>query len=475
MGHGDLGVTITQGPADWAILQQENGYATLTLEGTWSVGADVVTVTPRVFLRVVAEEDGRDVVPWMPCTMHETRPEWTGVLARVPAGGLYRVESCLQYAPDVAIEWALRGDMIHHLGVGDLWVIAGQSNAAGYGRGTVYDPPEAGIHLYRNNGRWDMAAHPFNESTGTAHVENRETANPGHSPYLAFARTIRREMGFPIGLLPTALGGSPLSAWHPEQDGTLSRVMLQVIGSLGGRVRGILWYQGESDATPADCATYLARFRRMVELWRAALGDAALPVLTVQLNRYTEGPATEDDNRAWGTLREAQRQAARTVPGVYVVPSLDCPLSDAIHTSPAGNMMLGERLARVALAAVYGRAVKHRAPNMAGAAVGEDTAEGQPTLLLRFEDVEGSLLAIGLQEAPFRVGDAQGEVGVLRWQIEQRAAIRLVLARRPTGQVRVHGASEVNPAFLLPMDTATYLPMLAFYDVAVDTAGGDDA
>lgn len=42
-------------------------------------------------------------------------------------GGLYRIETCMNHAEtNGAIEWATRGDMIHHVGVGDLYVIAGQ-------------------------------------------------------------------------------------------------------------------------------------------------------------------------------------------------------------------------------------------------------------------------------------------------------------------------------------------------------------
>jgi sialate O-acetylesterase len=40
-----------------------------------------------------------------------------------PGRGLYRVETCLQINGNEVTEWAIRGDMIHHVGVGDLWVI----------------------------------------------------------------------------------------------------------------------------------------------------------------------------------------------------------------------------------------------------------------------------------------------------------------------------------------------------------------
>lgn len=204
-------------------------------------------------------------------------------------------------------------------------VIAGQSNAAGCGRGSFYDPPELGIHLLRNNGRWDLASHPFNEATGSIHPENLEATNPGHSPYLAFARLVKREVGYPIGLAPTALGGSPLRSWNPEEDGYLYRNMLRTVALAGGRVKGVLWYQGCSDANSADAATYLNRFASMVRHLRHDLDDPELPVLTVQLNRYTgEMPELQED-QAWSALWEAQRRAGEEIPSLYVVPSLTQP------------------------------------------------------------------------------------------------------------------------------------------------------
>jgi len=88
--------------------------------------------------------------------------------------------------------------------------------------------------------------------------------------------------------------------------------MVRTVQCAGGRVRGILWYQGESDATGGPAETYLQRFGAAVAAWRDALGDPQLPILTVQLNRYYT-PPTEDLERAWPMLREAQRQV-RAVP-----------------------------------------------------------------------------------------------------------------------------------------------------------------
>ena len=205
---------------------------------------------------------------------------------------------------------------------------------------------ELGVHLFRNSEHWALATHPMNESTDTQHAVNQEAANPGHSPYLQFGRTLKKTLAHPVGLVQTALGGSPLSRWNPGElrAADLFDNMVQCVSKVGGKVRGIVWYQGESDAgTDADATSYTQRFQQAVAAWREALADAELPVLTVQLNRVYQ-PADPDADRRWSQVREAQRQAAGQTPGVGVVPALDLPLADLIHTQSRRQHALGRAI-----------------------------------------------------------------------------------------------------------------------------------
>ncbi|MDE2809632.1 MAG: hypothetical protein OXN90_14555, partial [Gemmatimonadota bacterium] len=181
-----IGVIIEQGPADWQILQQDEcGKGRIELGGKWKFE------TPgQVEVRLVWEDTGVAVAAGLDWQAVPTEEDgtWKGALEHIPAGGLYRLETRLRTAENPAGEWSPRGDMRHFLGIGDLWVIAGQSNSAGYGRGPYEDPAELGVHLFRNSEQWALAAHPMNESTDTQHAVNREAANPGHSPYLQFGR-----------------------------------------------------------------------------------------------------------------------------------------------------------------------------------------------------------------------------------------------------------------------------------------------
>ena len=453
-----IGAIIDEGPEDWQIVQQVDGVGSIEVAGSWHFEGDGV-----VEMRMVWQDTGVAVsseLDWQAAQMKACR--WQGVLENIPAGGLYRLETRLRVTETPAGEWSPRGDMRHFLGVGDLWVIAGQSNSAGYGRGPYEDPAELGVHLFRNSERWALATHPMNESTDTRHRVNREAANPGHSPYLQFGRLLKRDLGYPVGLVQTSLGGSPLKRWNPgeKEVSDLFDNMVHCVEKVGGSVKGILWYQGESDAgSDADAKSYAARFLQAVNAWREALGDTRLPVLTVQLNRVFK-PEEEGADWRWSQVREEQRRVARQVPGIAVVPTMDLPLSDLIHTSPAGNMLLGERLARAALGMVYGRGIAWKAPDVV-AARAKDGRVG-----LEFANVESRMDSIDLQANAFRIVDERGQVPVTEVVYPQNNRVELVLGRALQGRAVVHGAYGKAPA-TVPADMERFLPMLGFTDVQV--------
>ena len=456
-----FGVQITDGPQDWQIFQQENGFGQIRAAGRYFLREEVPMKAPQVFARVVREEDGRPLQYWQKAHMDETRAGWE-ISLKVPAGGLYRLETCLAEENEQILEWAMRGDMRFHLGVGDLYVIAGQSNSAGYGKDPAYDPPEPGVHLFRNCGRWDMAAHPMNESTGTIHPVNQESANPGHSPYLAFGKMLRREIGYPVGLLQTSLGGSPLRGWNPKEDGRLYRSMMEVIRSQGGKIKGVLWYQGCSDTNREDSSTYLKRFGEMVSSMRQEL-QQDVPFLTVQINRQTG--VLEEDRGYWGMIREVQRQAAHEIPGVFVIPTLDYTLmSDGIHNSAVSNVAMGERLAAAALREIYGKPGFPAAPELETARFTDEK-----TVELTFRNVRGRLFCYDGVRPDISIWDEEGEIPMKSWAL-CGDKIRLILSRRAKGACTAGGGWKREPQNPMPVDFETHIPALAFYQFPVEQA-----
>ena len=455
----ETGVIIEAGAMDWQIFQQDrNGEAAITLSGRWTTAQ--AHTKAAVLVRVVREEGYEAVRSWLDWTRAAMTGKggWKASLKPIPRGGLYRIETALQLDGG-PLEWAVRGDMVHHLGVGDNWVITGQSNAAGYGKTPVEDGPELGIHFFHADGRWKLATHPLGDSTGSNYTPNRENANASHSPWLAFARRLRRELGYPIGLIPASLGGSPVSAWDRKTDGHLFTNMLAYIRDSGSPVCGAVWYQGESDTGPEQRKVYKRRFTAFVRDLRREMKNPELPVITVQLNRYVGEDHAAPVHANWEEMRELQRQLSHDLAQVPLFSIFDAGLSDGIHNDSRGNLLIGERAARSALGAVYGRDIPWQHPECIRA-----VRKGAIAIELRFAGVTGRLHYESriLRDYPFAVRDEEGEVGVTGFSLPAPDRFRIELARPLSGKATVTGAPTANPPSVVPFDIPGYRPMLGF-------------
>jgi hypothetical protein len=321
------------------------------------------------------------------------------------------------------------------------------------------------VHVFNNAHRWALATQPMNDSTDTVHPANREASNPGQSPWLHWARLVKAETHFPIGLIQTSLGGSGLQPWYPATPGQhpLFDVMVNAVAAAGGKAKGVLWYQGESDNAPVNASTYENRFIAAVEAWRKALNNDDLHVLTVQIGRHLEKPQGEDPELGWTLVRQAQRAVPHRIKGVSVVPTLDLPLSDAIHISPYGNLLLAERASRMALGAVYGKAVEHLAPEPTGA---HRDAAGK-VVEIAFANVVSRIDCFDPSSVPFRVEDAGGIVPVESVQYCGNNRVLLRLARALGPKAVVHGGYGRIPQ-MVPCDMVRLMPMLSFYGLEIE-------
>lgn len=454
-----FGVTITEGPEDWQILQQDKGRAVIHLKGSYQVpkaaiDQGVETAVPKI--QIISAADGFPVLPW---TRAVTLPdstrysgEWTASLS-VPAGGPYHIQTMLQTKstlPDIS--WNFRGDMRLHIGVGNLFVIAGQSNAAGSAWDSAFDPPALGVHLFRNRKQWSLAAHPFNESTFAPNIPNKEMGLSGSCPYLSFGKRFQQLSHLPVGLIATAYGGSSMSQWNPENKNGLYQNMLESISACGGNVAGILWYQGCSDATKEDAPLFYDRMEEFIATTRQDLGFR-VPFFTFQLNRFTDGA-----NPYWGVLREQQRQLSKTLPSVYILPTLHASLSDGIHNSAGANVTLGEQLARQVSAVLLG-GTPFFAPEP------KEVTYQEKTVTLTLSSVRESLvLASGrVEESGFLIKDSQGEVPLLKIRLQNQNQVLLTVERPLTGESSLSYAWEYSPKHALLFDRGTGLSLLSFY------------
>lgn len=215
-----------------------------------------------------------------------------------------------------------------------------------------------------------------------------------------FAKKLRKELGIPIGVIHLGVGGSPIEAHLPKgaflRDERLKdllndwwinpdyprwcreRAALNLTewfkNPVEGKspphpfaptflwnagvqpllpypIKGLLWYQGESNATlsggsgaSASKVVNRRKFDALIQSWRRAWRIEDLPVYYAQLPGL---------NRSWSMFREMQLEASRENESVGMAVTIDVGHPTNVH--PTDKRPVGERLARLALAKTYGK------------------------------------------------------------------------------------------------------------------------
>ncbi|NOY78525.1 MAG: 9-O-acetylesterase [Calditrichaeota bacterium] len=152
-------------------------------------------------------------------------------------------------------------------------------------------------------------------------------------------------------------------------------------------IRGVIWYQGESNADRAY--QYRKLFKALIQDWRNHWGEGDFPFLFVQLANYMpRKPEPSED--AWAELREAQTMAL-SLPNTGMAVTIDIGNAKDIH--PKNKQEVGRRLALIARHLVYGDSVDYSGPMYQSM-----TIEGN-RIRLKFSHVDGGLITKG-ENAP---------------------------------------------------------------------------
>lgn len=442
-------IRLTKAPQNFEVIAQRDGYASIFLSGEIYPslsGEEKYFSSDSLYVKVINESDGSLIVPMTHVSVRED--SFSVTVENIAVGGPYTVDFVM-FDRERCVEYSLFGDKIYHLFVGDVYLIAGQSNAAGMGRGEVYDAPELGVSVMRNLETWDIASVPF-------------TSEIRHNMFLSFAKAVRRETGIPIGLIPAAACDSPLSRWLPSEKGDLYKRALETVGNR--RIKAVLWYQGCRDAGDGVSGEdYFCRFGRFVSDLRRDLSDSTLPVFTFQLNRQRRTDECKELDRQYDGIREAQRRAAKEIPFVTTLPTVDAlNMSDFIHNSRASNVMLGHRLARCVLCKLYGIGTGAFAPEISSAELVSDKE-----LRITFDNVTEFISDIHskISEYPIEVCDVDGKIPIESVKISA-STVEITLSKIPKAPVYVSGQTGVDPKNII-IDYGTGIPMLCFSNFSV--------
>lgn len=161
---------------------------------------------------------------------------------------------------------------IPYVSIGDLYVIAGQSNASGRGINNQHYRVTNGLKasLYGNDLRWHELIDPTDSGLNEFDTVSNDTDHVGGSVWPLLATYILNT-GVPVGFIPAAAGGSSIAQWQPTSFGlhtlygaldyrlrtlqlpTLPTPTLTGIKGIPERsfipgIRAVLWMQGEADA-----------------------------------------------------------------------------------------------------------------------------------------------------------------------------------------------------------------------------------
>jgi hypothetical protein len=302
------------------------------------------------------------------------------------------------------------------------WIIAGQSNAEGYGitenpinglapPSTLATIGRSDLNVVHNNIQMFQGANDFNAITASAGSSlpprdtwHAMTAQEGlafdwgsgrgnesrrrFGPELAFGYDVQRQLGSPIALIKYARGSSSIApstaqsgdVWRdfdPSDGGRLNQydkliaTIQAAVNSLPTgqvlKMRGVVWMQGESDATAAAAPSYQANLTELIAALRADIGAIA----NASGGRLTRSAASwneldvfigtvQNTNIHRQTVIDAQNAVAAADPNVFTVNgttglsmmTFDDWGDSGVHYDTAGQVLLGERFADAAISRI---------------------------------------------------------------------------------------------------------------------------
>lgn len=221
----------------------------------------------------------------------------------------------------------------------NLFLLIGQSNMAG--RGVIGEEdklPIPGVFVLRQDLDWKPAIDPL-------HFDKPQIAGVGIGR--SFAKSLQAARpGAQIGLIPAAMGGSSLDEWGPGGKLYSEAIRRTRAAMKNGRLRGILWHQGESDSNdPALARSYRERWAKMIVALRRDLGEPDVPVVVGLLGEFLY---TRPENKSpyAKVVNEQLATIQLDVPHTIAIPSHGLThKGDVLHFDSASLHEFGRRYA----------------------------------------------------------------------------------------------------------------------------------
>ncbi len=281
--------------------------------------------------------------------------------------------------------------------VGVVWVASGQSNMlwrlnqSSTGGRDIPQAANNNLRILNNVPQVHTAAGAYNKqdfeklTTDNFYVGQWEactpqTAAPTSGVAYYFVKTLQEKLDIPVGLIHSSLGGSEMAAWipssviksnafyrscrgnnwlesplisgwvrgrakqnigdqiksgspnHPFKPGFLYDSGIEWVAKMP--ISGVIWYQGESDAEINNFEQNYTQLKDIVTSWREGFKNSNMPFIMVELPRINDPSPIR---QFWPEFREIQQLAARTIPHVYCLNTIDLGSTNSDVHPPTKN------------------------------------------------------------------------------------------------------------------------------------------
>ena len=144
--------------------------------------------------------------------------------------------------------------------------------------------------------------------------------------------------------------------WHPNLDSHRPAALFNAMVSPATpfALKGVIWYQGETNSGPERNRLYQRVFSTLITDWRSQWQQGNFPFLFVQISSWEA-----HSGGAWGTLRDQQR---RTLDLTNTAMAVSLDVGDAENIHPSDKQTVAARLALAARALAYGESVEYSGP-----------------------------------------------------------------------------------------------------------------
>ncbi len=200
-----------------------------------------------------------------------------------------------------------------------------------------------------------------------------------------FADNLAKQLNIPIGIISSSWGGTRVEQWTPFsayqtspifKDSTAGKSNFKIDGLIPGKMfegmihplipytlKGIIWYQGESNVMIHDTATFVAKTKLMLDTWKSLWNDPTLFFNFVQIAPYHYSKRKDKLKHGTDLLPYYWENQAKCLAFPRAGMTVTTDLVDNLNNiHPSYKWEVGRRLARCALAKSYGQKIVYSGP-----------------------------------------------------------------------------------------------------------------